>query len=137
LDRGEIKMKKLIVLITVLFSINNVFASTCATEIIDQANYTRAHDQIIMMDNSGAEFSEARVKAWNKFFAYDLEQECIDMMDVTTYQGASGKIYIELTTNADECDGGNVFGIILDLNDEVVGEIGDSDYYCPTPSNPN
>lgn len=124
-------MKKLIILISTLISFNKAYASTCAVEVIDQDNYARAHEKVVLLENSGAEFSQSRVKAWNEHFGYDLEQKCIDIMDVTTYQGASGKIYVELTTNEDMCDGGNVFGIILDLNNQVVGEIGDSDYYCP------
>lgn len=125
-------MKKLIVLITVLFSVNNVLAATCAEEVLDHANYARAHDKIVMLNNSGAEMDAARVQAWNEYFGYDIDQACVDIMTVETYQGESGKVYVELTTNDDPCDGGNTYGIILDLNNQVVGEIGDSEYYCPS-----
>lgn len=52
----------------------------------------------------------------------------------------SKKRYVMFTTHDDYCDGGNTIGLVLDLNkydnegskfsDAIVGEIGDSEFYC-------
>lgn len=123
-------MKNLILSLTLLFISSSAFAADCAKEVINESEYTRSED-VKMLGNTGVKFSADRVQAWNDYFEYKIEQECIEIMDVDVYQGQSGKIYVELTTNDDPCDGGNTFGIILDLNNQIVGEIGDSDYYCP------
>lgn len=52
---------------------------------------------------------------------------------MTTYsvKGHSSEEYVLMATNEDECDGGNVFGIIVNESNEVVVEISDGGFYCP------
>ena len=118
---------KLILSLLILLSLQ-VQGAECAKEIIQ--DYYLSED-VEFLTNSGATMNSQRVEAWEKFFEYPLDKECIEMMDVSTYKGKSGKIYVQLSTNDDVCDGGNVFGVVLNMDNEVVAEISDSEFYCP------
>ena len=107
----------------------NVFANyNCATELIDNYNMS---DRVELLGNSNQSMTIERQIIWRDYFGYELSQFCVGEMDVVTYKGISGKKYVAMTTNRDECDGGNVFGLILDINNEVVVEISDGNLYCP------
>ena len=120
-------MKFIICLI--IFTSMNAFSFECAKELINE------DVDVKDIENSGVKFNHKRVEVWNKYYGLEgldrLDQHCIDIMSVVAYQGKSGKVYVEMHTNEDECDGGNIYGLILDINDEVVVEIGDSSLYCP------
>lgn len=118
-------------LITLLFTIVslNVFAGyNCATELIDDYSLNERTEYIA---NSGEELTLDRQIIWRDYFSHELSQFCVGEMDVVTYKGTSGKKYVSMTTNTDECDGGNVYGLILDSNNEIVVEVSDGELYCP------
>jgi hypothetical protein len=54
-------------------------------------------------------------------------------MDVLHFKLLGGTEFVEVTTNSDECDGGNVYGLIFDLKNNVVAEITDHELVCPKP----
>lgn len=119
---------KLFLLLFASLSLNVFAGYNCATELIDDYSLNERTEYIA---NSGEELTLDRQIIWRDYFGYELSQFCVGEMDVVTYRGISGKKYVAMTTNRDECDGGNVFGLILDINNEVVVEISDGNLYCP------
>ena len=117
---------KILTLLFMIYSLNSFSATTeCAKELFNNENVTTISD-------AGARFTPARVTVWDQFFGYDkIDLFCIGEMDVATIQGKSGKVYVKISTNTDECDGGNVYGVILDMSNDVVVEISDGGLYCP------
>ena len=63
---------------------------------------------------------------------------CHDVKATYLKHNPSGKTYVMFTTHDDYCDGGNTTGIMIDmvlygkhkLEDAIVGDIGDSEFYC-------
>lgn len=63
---------------------------------------------------------------------------CYDIVATYFTHKASKKDYVMYTTHDDYCDGGNTFGVIIDmhiynskkLEDSIVADIGDSDVVC-------
>lgn len=43
----------------------------------------------------------------------------------------NGQWYKTITTYEDNCDGGNVYGVLTNLRGKVIAHIYDGDYYCP------
>lgn len=73
------------------------------------------------------------------YFDYDGIEICYDVQAHYFSHTASGKDYVMFTTHDDYCDGGNTYGIVVDmelyrhqrmLKDSVVAEVGDSELYC-------
>ena len=113
-----------------LLLVSNLFAADyCATELLHD-DYGMP-ETIKILSNTGVEFSPDKVAIWEKHYNYKLEEECIEMMDAMTILTPSGRIYNAFLTNDDICDGGNVFGIIVDLNNNIVMKVSDSFNYCP------
>jgi hypothetical protein len=71
------------------------------------------------------------VKIWNQYFDYELSAKCRKIMTSHINFLANGEVYYSYTTNEDECDGGNVFGLYLNAKNEVIVEISDSYPMCP------
>lgn len=58
-------------------------------------------------------------------------QDCSGSLRETIYK-YEGRRYRTLATYDDPCDGGNVYGVLLDGRGRVVAHIYDSDLYCPS-----
>ncbi len=70
-------------------------------------------------------------KLWSDYFQYPLSKECQAKMDGSINYLYNGRVIFKYTTNDDNCDGGNVFGLIFDYFENILVEISDGDYYCP------
>lgn len=121
-------------LLTLLLLVNTAYAVDCANELAkywDYENDDVDQEQFVIRHTS---FTAELVKRWNEVYDYgeSISQQCIDIMTAVDFKTPEGKWYTEITTNSDECDGGNVYGLIFEANsDKIVGEIGDSEFYCP------
>ena len=71
------------------------------------------------------------VKIWNQYFDYELTDKCQKIMTSYVNFLSNGEAYYSYTTNDDDCDGGNVFGLYLNAKNEVIVEISDSYPQCP------
>lgn len=61
----------------------------------------------------------------------EVNNDCeIEDMNSITIIMPSENIYHVIHSTQDHCDGGNSRGIILNSNLELVGQIGDSDFFC-------
>ena len=130
-------MKTITLAILVLFFSLKAMASgfQCADELVtDDYSLPESIENLEKGDDDI--FSPERIKIWNDFFGltggdYEISDYCIEEMGIDKYIGPSGTVYLEFTTNKDACDGGNVSGLVLNTQNQVVAEIFDGDYICP------
>lgn len=128
-------MKSLIAALAVLLAAQ-AHAAPCAKELFHQSGHDEGSliETIEHLPDTGVKMSADRVKLWNKTYAKDFDaisKECIESMNVALLRGPSGKLYVQMTTIEDQCDGGNTYGLITDINNEIVVDISDSYYSCP------
>lgn len=120
-------MKKVLSLIALMAIGANATDYKCASDLIEDY---RLVETVQTMDVE-EKMDQAKVDVWKKYFDYDLDQFCINDMTVARYKTADGRELLTYYTNSDECDGGNVYGLITDLENNPVIEISDSQLYCP------
>ncbi len=114
---GGLKMKNLLLILTVLFSIQS-FAGDC--------RYLESLDDIAVVTSTQG---LGTIKMPERFLEDDWDASCNVKVSVMTTE--EGKTLFQLTTFEDECDGGNTYGYIIEgsLEGEVLAEIHDGDLY--------
>lgn len=135
-------MKSIIAIVGILLTLNAFAAIDCASfpkelEGKSMINLYEADpdypvDVIFPVIDTNFRVSKTQVKQlWKSAHDFELEDKCFDNgIFSNTFKTLSGMIYTAIGTLDDDCDGGNTYGVITDKDNNLIGQIGDSEFYC-------
>lgn len=133
-------MKKMLILLSVILSTTAFAGAKCSdknfvgleAESYDKLQY---HNRFVKLFEGD---SPAPLGFADTFGPDD--SPCRAVMVTYLKHVKTQKVYAMYTTHDDYCDGGNTIGLVIDtekysslnndMKDAVVGEIGDSEFYC-------
>lgn len=117
-------MKLLFTVFILLISFSSV-AEEC--KYLDEGDLVN----ISLEKSKSVHMSRKHVQIWNKYFDVRLSPLCKKNMLSLEIRDSTNKRFYLHRTHSDECDGGNIYGLIHDRKGRVVIEIQDGWLKCP------